>query len=303
MKFFAVSENSNLINNDANTISQVTTHISRLEQQQDLLLSQKNKEQSAALLLVKQELEKFNLYKTDLTSESNKILKAIIRELVALENHRFNSRQPLNPGHQEQYNNLTQQLVKVRNGEKVNLLSIGSSSDGTVSFPFLTAEKNEILNGIAAQLEEKASNALQGDTGPLLEQIINMLPQLMFVLLPLFAGLLKIMYFFSKRLYMEHLTVALHSHSFIFIFILLLELIEMLQGQVPNNWQWLDTSLNIVSSCLLAWMPIYLFIMQKRVFKQGYILTAVKYAVIGMAYAGLVSITGLIAFFWGLMNM
>jgi hypothetical protein len=305
LKFFALSENSNLINinNDADTISKVTTYISKLEQQRDLLLIEENQDQSKALLLVKQELEKFTLYETNLSNESNKILKAITGELVTLELRRFNSRQALNAADQEQYNNLTQQLVKVSNGEKVNLLSIGNSSDGTVSLPFLTAKKNVILNDIAMQLEEKASNTLQGDTGPLLEQVINKLPQLMFVLLPLFAALLKIMYFFSKRLYMEHLTVALHSHSFVFVIMLLLQLTEMLQNQIPNNWQWANTSLNIASNCLLAWIPIYLFILQKRIYKQGYILTAVKYTVVGIVYTVLISVTGLAAFFWGLMNI
>ena len=220
-----------------------------------------------------------------------------------LDLRRFNSRQPLNAAEQEQYNNLTRQLVKVSNGEKVNLFSIGNSSDGTVSLPFLTAKQNVILNDIAMQLEEKASNSLQGDTGPLLEQVINKLPQLMFVLLPLFAAVLKLMYFFSKRLYMEHLTVALHSHSFVFVIMLLLQLTEMLQNQIPNNWQWANTSLNIASNCLLAWIPIYLFILQKRVYKQGYILTAVKYTVVGIVYTVFISITGLAAFFWGLMNI
>ena len=49
----------------------------------------------------------------------------------------------------------------------------------------------------------------------------------MFIVLPIFAALLKIMYIdFSNRLYMEHLTVALHSHSFIFLTIFLVEVTD-----------------------------------------------------------------------------
>lgn len=308
LKFFAASENNNIIkiNNQENAFTQVTTYISELEQQRDLLLSEQNQgqhTQSEALQLTEQELEKFNLYKSDLSSDSNKILKAIAGELVGLEFRRINSAKPLKASSQERYNNLTRQLSKVRRGEKVNLLSIGNNSDGTLSFPFLSNEKSVLLNDLATQLEEKASKVLQGDSGPLLEQIINKLPQLMFVLLPLFAALLKIMYLFSKRFYMEHLTVALHSHSFVFINILLLEFIDMLQDQVATSWQWLDTALNIVSICLLAWIPVYLFIMQKRVYKQGYILTTIKYVIVGMAYSGLISVAAIIAFIWGLTNV
>jgi hypothetical protein len=35
----------------------------------------------------------------------------------------------------------------------------------------------------------------------------------LFVLMPIFALLLKIFYVFAGRLYMEHMVVALHSHS------------------------------------------------------------------------------------------
>ncbi|MFT4732257.1 MAG: hypothetical protein ACI89W_001281 [Gammaproteobacteria bacterium] len=308
LKFFAVSENTSIINIriDENTIPQVTTHIGELEQKRDLLLTkevQNQQLQSEALRLLEQDLEKYKRYKTDLASEGNKIGKAIIVELVDLEHEQFNLGKPLLASDQERYSNLTLQLAKVRNGEKVNLLSIGSNSDGTFSLPILSAQKNAMLNDVVNQLEEKASKVLEGDTDPLLEQIINTLPQLMFLLLPLFAGLLKITYLFSKRLYMEHLTVALHSHSFVFITVLLLEFIDMTQDQVSASWQWTGTGLHVVSIFFLAWIPVYLFIMQKRVYKQGYIVTAVKYAVVGIAYFGLLSITALIAFVWGLTNV
>jgi hypothetical protein len=308
LKFFAVSENTSIINIriDENTIPQVTTHIGELEQKRDLLLTkevQNQQLQSEALRLLEQDLEKYKRYKTDLASEGNKIAKAIIVELVDLEHEQFNLGKPLLASDQERYSNLTLQLAKVRNGEKVNLLSIGSNSDGTFSLPILSAQKNAMLNDVVNQLEEKASRVLEGDTDPLLEQIINTLPQLMFLLLPLFAGLLKITYLFSKRLYMEHLTVALHSHSFVFITVLLLEFIDMTQDQVSASWQWTGTGLHVVSIFFLAWIPVYLFIMQKRVYKQGYIVTVVKYAVVGIAYFGLLSITALIAFVWGLTNV
>ncbi|KGJ89250.1 DUF3667 domain-containing protein [Thalassotalea sp. ND16A] len=308
LEFFAVSENGNLINinNDESVLSQVTTHIGELEQQRDLLLSSEDQEQqrqSEALQLVTQQLETFHYYQTDLGEQSNKIRKAIAGELIGLEFRQIKSAKPLTESQQKQYANLTKKLAKVRNGEQVNLLTLGSSSDGTLSLPFLPAAQNAMVNDFASQLEKKASKAFQSDTGPLLEQIISKLPPLMFVLLPIFAALLKIMYLFSKRFYMEHLTVALHSHSFVFFTILLLEIIDMVQDQLITGLPWLDTSLNVVAICLLVWIPIYLFIMQKRIYQQGYIMTSVKYVVTGMAYTGLISITAMVAFIWGLTEL
>lgn len=308
LKFFTAYENTNVINirADENVVLQVTNYVSELERQRDSLLTEENQKQqleSEELILLKQNLDKFTLYKKDLTEENNRVQQAIAEELVLLELLIIDSGEPLNVNNQERYGHLTRQLAKVRIGEKVNLLSIGNRSDGTIHFPALSPEKNIILNDFAKRLEEKASQVVEGDSGPLLEEAIDKFPPLMFVLLPIFAALLKVMYFFTKRLYLEHLTVALHSHSFVFITILLLEIIDIIQGQMASNWQWLITSLDILSYGLFAWIPVYLFIMLKRVYKQGYILTALKYLVLGVLYTGLVSITAMIALVWGLTSL
>ena len=58
-----------------------------------------------------------------------------------------------------------------------------------------------------------------------------------------------------------------------------------------------------LSFVLLIWMPIYLFIMQKRVYKQGYVITSIKYVIVGMPYTALISITAMVAFVWGLTGL
>jgi len=44
---------------------------------------------------------------------------------------------------------------------------------------------------------------------------------------------------------------------------------------------WLEMPITILTTLLWIWMPIYLFLMQKRVYQQGWIMTFIKYAVIG----------------------
>ena len=64
---------------------------------------------------------------------------------------------------------------------------------------------------------------IEEDPAKLWRSLLERLPQSLFFLLPLFALLLKLMYIFKKRLYVEHLIVALHSHSFLFLsFVLML---------------------------------------------------------------------------------
>lgn len=53
--------------------------------------------------------------------------------------------------------------------------------------------------------------------------------KILFVLLPMFAVLLKLLYLRSRRFYIEHLTFALHLHAFVF-FLLLLCLIPQVRA-------------------------------------------------------------------------
>jgi hypothetical protein len=180
---------------------------------------------------------------------------------------------------------------------------ISNNADGTLTFDFLSEDSNKKLNTFTESLTKKAEKAFHSDITPLVQEIIGKLPQLMFILLPLFAILLKIMFIFSKRLYMEHLTVALHSHSFIFFTILLVELFDGFYEYSLTAIPVLSGTIEFIGNALMVWIPVYLFIMQKRVYKQGYILTFIKFFFIGNAYMLLIVFTGVIAFIWGLTDI
>jgi Protein of unknown function (DUF3667) len=69
-------------------------------------------------------------------------------------------------------------------------------------------------------LETKIQKVLDRGGGAIREltkEVINHLPKMMFILLPLFALLLKLLYIRQKVLYVKHLVFALHIHTFIFI--------------------------------------------------------------------------------------
>jgi hypothetical protein len=56
--------------------------------------------------------------------------------------------------------------------------------------------------------------------------MIDYLPQMMFLLLPLFALLLKFCYLFSPFHYLQHLVFSLHFHSFAYLLYLVGELVK-----------------------------------------------------------------------------
>lgn len=116
------------------------------------------------------------------------------------------------------------------------------------------------------------------------------LPQTMFILMPLFALLLKLTYVFKRRLYMEHLIVALHSHAMIFLSVLLVMLVTLLRGWLVPHAGWAAAPLSVIIWALLMWVPLYLLLMQKRVYRQGWFMTTVKYLFVGWCYLWLIGL-------------
>jgi hypothetical protein len=114
--------------------------------------------------------------------------------------------------------------------------------------------------------------------------VFSTLPPTMFVLIPVFAGLLKLFYVFRRRLYMEHLIVALHSHAFMFLSLLLITAAGMLSTWLRPHAAWTGYALGWIQALLFLWGPIYLLIMQKRVYRQGWPMTLLKFWFIGWCY-------------------
>jgi hypothetical protein len=117
-------------------------------------------------------------------------------------------------------------------------------------------------------------------------EAFSVLPQVLFLMLPLFAVLLKIVYLFKRRLYIEHLMVAMYSHAFIYLSLLLLILSALARTAAPA---WLAYPLGLIELAIFVWIPVYLLLMQKRVYAQGWTMTVLKYSFVGVCYTILVS--------------
>jgi hypothetical protein len=98
---------------------------------------------------------------------------------------------------------------------------------------------------------------------------LGRIPQMMFVLLPIFAGMLMLLYAGSGRFYVEHFVFALHVHASAFVIYLAMIVLV----RVPA-----------VGSALLCWLMLYVFLAMKTVYRQGWIVTGFKYGVLGFAY-------------------
>lgn len=127
---------------------------------------------------------------------------------------------------------------------------------------------------------------------------LSVLPQTMFVLIPLFALILKVFYIFRRRLYMEHLIVALHSHAFIFLSILVFFALGALRSL--SQGAWLTVPVGLATAAAWIWLFVYLWLMQKRVYRQGWFFTTIKYWCVGICYTVLLSFSIGVAFLMSL---
>ena len=90
--------------------------------------------------------------------------------------------------------------------------------------------------------------------------------------------------------------VALHSHSFIFISLLLITLMVLAHGAAQERAPWLYPPLGMLIFVMCWWVPIYLFLMQKKVYKQGWFFTMFKFCMIGLCYTIMITLGAVVAF-------
>lgn len=152
-----------------------------------------------------------------------------------------------------------------------------------VKIDWLPAFANEWLTGKLVHGRENIER-MGSRPDKWVQAFMSSLPSALFLLVPVFALMLKVAYVFKRRLYLEHLVVALYSHVFLLMALTVLFLLFALVAWVAPYANWLSVCLDIALWALLIWVPIYLLLMQKRVYGQGWPMTLLKYSVIGVAY-------------------
>ncbi|WP_460731626.1 DUF3667 domain-containing protein [Lysobacter tyrosinilyticus] len=147
---------------------------------------------------------------------------------------------------------------------------------------------NRWLNHKVARAEVNIRH-MQGEPSAYLEAVLGALPTSLFLLMPVFALLLKVCYLGTGRRYLEHLVVALYSHAFLLIAMLTL----LLLSSLSDLSSWLDKPTALVMAGVWLWVPAWLFLTQKRVYGEIWILAAIRYLIIGVIYTVLVMIASI----------
>ncbi|MCP4726530.1 MAG: DUF3667 domain-containing protein [bacterium] len=102
-----------------------------------------------------------------------------------------------------------------------------------------------------------------------LKELVNQIPKVLFVLLPVFALVLKLIYIRRKILYIEHLVLSLHFHTFVFLHLII--------TVIFTHW--------VVITLIILGILLYLFLSMKNIYGQSFIKTFLKFGVLMFSYA------------------
>jgi len=163
-----------------------------------------------------------------------------------------------------------------------------------VQLPGLSAEQNIKLGNRLEAQARKAVELAKEDPSELISLLLDIAPPVLFILLPIFALILKLAYLGSGRFYTQHLILAVHNHSFIFLALLLEGLLTPVEQSIGTE---------IPSTVLSIWIPIYMYMSLLRVYGQGYFITMVKFMGLGFLFISLFSSTFLLSLLAGVMTL
>lgn len=74
-------------------------------------------------------------------------------------------------------------------------------------------------------------------------------PKMMFLLLPLFALILKLAFWKNKKYYVEHMIYSFHFHCFLFLFLAVIMLMQLI---IPGSWEIMDW-INFAATVYIIW--------------------------------------------------
>ena len=149
--------------------------------------------------------------------------------------------------------------------------------------PFLVFDENEKTSTPFEKWLEARAKEKMGEHGTkmglFITTLFSNLPYMMLACIPLFALVLKTLYIRRHIFYIDHLVYALHIHTFFYTAIMLIVLatmgIDRIMPATMGGW--------IIAALWITFM-IQIFLSIRRVYRQGWFMSAFKFLVGGFVY-------------------
>lgn len=148
----------------------------------------------------------------------------------------------------------------------------------------LTDDANISVNALGIpeidQRIERGVEAVRANPGAFIKSLVDDLPVMMFIFLPIIALVLKLLYFLTGRYYVEHLIFTLHFHAAVFVLMLL----YIVNGELKEGYEFWNRIAGWISVAIWIYVPVYLFRSMRVVYGQGRLFTTVKFLLLYFAY-------------------
>jgi hypothetical protein len=143
-------------------------------------------------------------------------------------------------------------------------------------------DKNRTPTIFEAWLQQRVEEKIgrHGSKGKFfLHSLMENLPYMMLGCIPVFAFVLKTLYFFRRILYIDHLIYALHIHSFAYLVSLVITGTALGLNRVAPGLT------SLVLFLLITTAVVQVFLSIRRVYRQGWIMTLFKFFLGALAYS------------------
>ena len=157
-----------------------------------------------------------------------------------------------------------------------------------------TFNPSRVSPAVRERLEAACERVEESNAESFNREFADNFPVTMLVFIPIVAAIMKLLYLFTRRKYVEHLLFFLHVHTFFFVVALATVLLSGLLAFAPAA----KFTVPIVGAAAGLYFFVYLYRAMREVYAQGHGLTAVKYVVLGGSYfaAAVLTLLGAVIF-------
>ncbi len=147
--------------------------------------------------------------------------------------------------------------------------------------PYEVIFKKYKINGVVEQLQVRQSLRLLTEKSSFAGFLLGKLIWMVLLMMPALALVLKLLYIRRRKYFVEHLVFSFHYHAFSFL-IMGVAIALNATGWFKNSG--LDEDISAPIAFAFLAIIIYLFIAMRRVYKQGFWKTFIKFNILNFSY-------------------
>lgn len=186
-----------------------------------------------------------------------------------------------------------QRPVVVQKGSQLTLTPFGVGAVDAARAREICA-KLGYTGPLAQRFNANCAKALSANREDLRDHFLHNAGRALFVLLPLLALVMKVLYRRPLRHYVEHLLFLVHNHAFLF---LVLGIYALSTGLGPAGLR------PILHPALWIYIWVYFYASLLRVYRQGWLLTAAKLGALFCAYLLLGSLLAMATLLYSVLTL